>query len=569
MHRTSSLATIATLAALAVPGIANAKTLCVNDPAGCSGDAVAAADLENGALKGVWRSDGDPDKVVIGPGTYDGGADAIYVGGTDEIEIAGSGRDQTRLTSKSLANSFVLGFASVNFSKVHLRDLEVQVPEAFPNEAGGGIMGRAGTYERIRITSANPGSYGIVTNGELSTLRDVEIEAPGGTGVRVNAPTSVVSSTIRGEEGITNTSDTTSSFKVDRSTIEGGVGSKFGSAVTNRSAIVTVRNSVITLEAEATDGASQAVDTRSAKGLDATTSLEHVTVVNEGLKEWTTGLASNAAVGQDGKASTQARSSIVRGFGNDIHRTAGSAAGDGAAIVSLRHVNASSLDNEGIGNGSVERISVIDADPQFVPGTYRLAQGSSSIDAGDPVVAVSPQDRDGNPRRQDGNGDSTEIGDLGAYEHTFVPAVKVDDPPVLPVASVEPAKPRQADPQPPVALPLAATFGKPGKVEVLRRGATFLVRTGDAVSCRAGGPVCSLAVTAKVKRGKRLVTVGTLRAKVGAGKTTKVQLKLGKTGAKLLRSSKRLKVSLVLTAKQAGARDARAARSITARKPRR
>ena len=79
----------------------------------------------------------------------------------------------------------------------------------------------------------------------------------------------------------------------------------------------------------------------------------------------------------------------------------------------------------GIGN--------IDGDPQFMCdpddggdgwgaggndnfGDLHLLAGSPCIDAGDNAAASGPLDLDGNPRTIDGDGNGTEVVDMGAYE---------------------------------------------------------------------------------------------------------------------------------------------------------
>ncbi len=57
------------------------------------------------------------------------------------------------------------------------------------------------------------------------------------------------------------------------------------------------------------------------------------------------------------------------------------------------------------------------ADPQYVPGEFRLQTGSPVLDVGLNSVAGS-LDGDGAPRIQDGDGDGTAIVDLGAFERS-------------------------------------------------------------------------------------------------------------------------------------------------------
>ncbi len=69
---------------------ASATTLCVDGPTGCSGIAVAKADLQSGALSGGAApagtfNDGQPDLIRLAPGTYTspGGGVVVTSGSTD------------------------------------------------------------------------------------------------------------------------------------------------------------------------------------------------------------------------------------------------------------------------------------------------------------------------------------------------------------------------------------------------------------------------------------------------------------------------------------------------------
>jgi len=63
------------------------------------------------------------------------------------------------------------------------------------------------------------------------------------------------------------------------------------------------------------------------------------------------------------------------------------------------------------------QVGNIVADPQYVPGEFRLQAGSPAVDAGLDSVAGAT-DLDGAPRIQDGDGDGMAVVDLGAFERS-------------------------------------------------------------------------------------------------------------------------------------------------------
>ena len=554
MHRTVSLAGIAAAVALAVPGVAGATTFCVNGPAECSGFATPAHDLQN-TLQGPHRADGQADTVFIGPGTYTSPG-SWRVLGKDALEIRGSGRGKTVLTSSASQNIYVLNAWDLGLQDVRVRDLDVAIPSSFPddNGPGAGAYFAAGRVERVRVTSANPGSAGIYL-GTGGTLGDVAVDAPGATAVMVTGLATIEDSTIRGRDGVRNTGPVYSGFSIRRSTIEAGIAAKGGYGVLNENATADVRDTVVRLDAGAT-GVLGGVYTQAHSGKDATTTLDHMTLVSDAASATTIGVVTESAAFQAGNAGSLLRNSIVRGYGTSGKRIAGSGPNDGSAGVTWNRVLAKPHE-AGVGNGKTAAEHVVDADPQFEPGTSRPGVGSPAVDAGDPGFAAAGPDRSGAPRVADGNGDGSAVTDLGAFER---PAAA----PAPAAAAPESSTPRADAPPRLLPLPLAATFAKPRAAKVLRSGRTFLVRTGDAVACRAGGPPCT--VTLVARSGRRVA--GRARLTVAAGRTAKLSVKLTRTAAKRLRATKRLRLSLALSARKAGARDASLRRTISLRRPR-
>jgi predicted outer membrane repeat protein len=163
--------------------------------------------------------------------------------------------------------------------------------------------------------------------------------------------------------------------------------------------------------------------------------------------------------------------------------------------------------------------------------TIALPAGSPAIDGGDAGNCPATDQR-GLPRPQGGGCD------IGAFEAE-------PTPPAPPAAQ-------------PISAPAKPTIKRRGKVKVKAVGKTFLVQTGFAVSCPAGGQSCTGTIKARAPKSMlprvsasaaKRVPIGKGNFTVAAGKTTRLSLKLNRKGAKMLRSAKRLGAALEIRAR--------------------
>jgi hypothetical protein len=419
-----------------------ATTFCVGGPAGCAGVPVAAADLEAGALAAPQLADGQPDQIVIAPGTYTEVADGTWnVGaGNDALTIRGAGAGQTTLGSAGTGNQMVLNLEAAGDHPVTLRDLTVAVPASFPDMGGyGAAMAAVGDLvERVHVTSANPRAGGIST-AEGTMLRDIEVDTPAGAAVQVSAGSATVveNAVLTGNQGVDSFPGATTTVRRARIAVTGDSVGGAAAGLSNQGGSVTASNVLIALTGAAMNQAAGV--TASAVATDSTTSLSHLTIAKAGGTN-TVGVSSSVNSGNPGNASITLANSIVRGI--DFPGSASSVAGGGVPAITVRTSNAPPLLFSGDGVVSQSEGNQ-DADPQFVApasGDYHLGAGSPSIDAGNVAYTTQATDLDGGGRVQDGNEDGLAKPDQGAYERPD-PTPPLSDPPSSPSSPASPGSP--------------------------------------------------------------------------------------------------------------------------------
>lgn len=493
-----------TAAVLACAGPASATTFCVPGfHAACpdNGTNVVKTTVESAAKSNA--TDGAADTVIIAAGTFTDDDDGtIAPTGTDLLTIQGAGADATILTSSANTNSYVF---NENFrgGATTVRDLRIVVPTSFPDGLGSAAQtSKNSLLERVDVEVRNPGSDAL-SSFATGTYRDGRIYATGagtiGRGVATNGaqgagPATLERLRIEGTTTAVSANAATVPVTLRRSTItnptQSGVSAIGGSA--------TVENSVIEFS-----GVGTPLAVAGAPGASGTLTARNVTLVGSA---GATGPALSSRVngGVTGNASVTLRDSIVRGFGVTYSRAAPVSGNDGDASLTIATSNVAVTGSQS-GDGTLTTTGNIDADPLFTGASdFRLLAGSPSIDAAD---AASPltEDRDGNARPTDGNGDGTLRADQGAYEAPTVAVPPIVDPPVV-------------DP-PPVTTPIDPPVTPPAKDTTKPR--LSALKVVGKLSARRGGRVrFTLSEKATVtlrftRRGSRKVVTRTVKAKAG------------------------------------------------------
>ena len=404
------LAPAAALAVLVLAGFvpaADADTFCVSAPA-CSGtpESTLASALAASAANGGGR-----DRIEIGPGIFDTGANLIDAAG-NPVDIVGAGVDQTALIHPA-------GLGTVPLLNV-LEPTSTVSDVEFRMADGGGHTGinSFGTTERVRFTHL--GTTAAVTGASLrgtAVLRSATADLPAGgsSGVQINpgAQATVedvsVDSTSTGIEAFGG--GTIRRVRL-RSNLPLNFSSTSPAALTLEDAVLEVLPGVNTPTALSSTGFSGA-------GADASLSATHVTAT-------TTDPASSVAVearALTGTASATITNSTFSGFATDVKRA--TAAGT-TANVSLDFSNydvTKRLETGGGAGAITDGSHNVTVEPRFVDAAARdlRLRGDSPLvdraDAASPLGGESATDADGHDRKVDGDGNGNARADIGALEY--------------------------------------------------------------------------------------------------------------------------------------------------------
>ena len=393
---------------------ASATTFCVpgfSDACPNSGGNVAQANLETAV--NTSASDGQPDRVLVGPMTYTD-PDVFAADGTDSLQIIGSGPDTTRITTANTTGFFTVDFTGSN--QVIMRNLTVEIPAAQLNGSGGGIAMRADVMENVTIESLNPGATGISVQGG-GAFRDGDIiGAPGGN-FKYGA------STLAGESGLFTISGSlirNASTAVYSEFPEVPIAIRDSFLFPIGKGVVSAVGSKMTLDNTVIEpGSDAAIKVVNGPAADPLITVRHSTIVNHGDQS-NVALRLEAFTGASFTSSIDVvvSDSIIRGFDTPFSRTAPTSGTGRNANLTIRGSNFSPV-GVSVGNGAlnVSDPGNINADPLFTGQfDYRLLAGSPSIDKGGTGPAYDT-DLFGSPRSLDGNGDGIAVADQGAFEY--------------------------------------------------------------------------------------------------------------------------------------------------------
>jgi hypothetical protein len=530
----------AVLASAAFAAPAGANTYCVNTPS-----CVSAGGVDSGsdgaalaAALSTAQANAGADRVEIGPGSYSNAGGFAYNGqATNPIEIVGAGSDKTMLTNTTTGTTLFLNAPNssvtalgvvtapasnavgVSLAATQSMGSDLAVSDQAGTTSGRGAVVTAGsTLEHATVTStAGHFLYGVAG---LGTLRD-----------------STVSGGIYGVLGITG---------VHRVTIAGALGTGLINTGQLSSKFDQVLIRVPTGASGLTVGTSASID--------SVTTADHVTIVGAGDASSLGASARSTSGGPPHNAKLILRSSIVRGVGHDLSRTAA----NGAADLEVDHSDfdpATTLEDiQPGGSGAlVDNGGNVNVDPQFASTSdFHLLAGSPVIDQGAAAVQAgeSSTDLDGAARLF---GAAT---DMGAFEYEPPPP-----PPPPSPGSTESSSgtsesgttaPAGEDPaaQPPVAAPDLPQVPPPGSPS-FSLGRTITVRrpsTGSLkFTCKAAGP-CAL--TSKLTSGSTVIARA--RGSIAEGHAAQVTVRLTRAGRKLLAHRPKLRVKLTGTVTNPG-----------------
>jgi hypothetical protein len=571
----AAASTLAIILGLALVAPAGATTFCVPgfDPERCPDDGqnVAQADLETALQSDA--TDGEPDELVVAPGTYTD-ADTFSPSGSDPLTVEGAGAgvaadpDATRLTTAASGNVFVVNLGAASLRPIVMRDLTVVVPAALPDSQGAGMQVFGDTLERVDVEVANPGSDGIPSWPGGGSFEEGSIYPVGAGLVRraiasgnsgIAGPISIEDATlVEPQYGIWAEHEAVP-VTVERTVVEHP--SQIGVFVTESGA-ATMANSIVVL-----DGSADALQVNSNNGGEASLSADHVTLVQEGSPVASIGASSRST--STGSATMLVENSILRGFTSSYFRHSDGSGGE--ADLTIGHSNFPPQGPD-IGPGTLDLATAnIDADPLFAgappygaPADLELEPGSPSIDAGDPAPGGEPADFLGAPRPLDGDEDGSAVRDQGAFEA----APPAPEPPSDP----EPEDEGEDDSPPAPAPPLVAAPPADGAVAVRLLGRRAPVaRRGFArlrLHCprNEATPPCRgrvlLLTRARLRLGgkRRRVVLARAGFRLAPGATRSVRLRLGAAKLRLLKRNRRARGLLAVARVRDGAGNRRVVR---------
>jgi hypothetical protein len=535
MQRTSLAALAATIAALALPGMASADTFCVNVPT-----SECLLGTQKNTIQGALDAsdgNGQADLVKIGakPTPYD--EDQFVYHGDERITITGAGAEKT-----VLAGSGVFPVLSVESPVSEITHLGIEVPDV---DHGTGLY-----------TDAAASSLKITYGGQNQTTRGMNALG----GARLDDSRIAMGAVGHGVWG----SDPSAPLFVRDSTINAaaGVSVRPGSwANLSRLFIRGANVGIIAMDGKVdadnlviTHGAGPANGVVAFGG--TAVSLAHGTLVGGGSG------ANGVIVGAETSASTSVEldDSVIAGYGHSVFRQG---EGTGSADFTARYSSfggGAMLHSEGQGTLSIAgNGNLLDVDPQFtapdalIPN-FKPLPSSPLVDAADPLDPVM-LDVLGAPRPLDGDGVGGARSDIGAIEREAAPPPPGD--PANPGDAGEPATPAEpVDPAQAAAGP-DIRIG-PRRLRLTRKGyARLRVTCPESADERCVG---RLRLERKPRGSVR--TAATRRFSVPAGRAANVAVRVPR-GLRRLVARKAVRVQVVATARDATSASRSTRRTVT------
>lgn len=492
---------IAVLACAVAVGLAaspaSASTYCVPDySSACPATGINEKQADLNTALSLYGADGNPDKVIIAPGTITS-ATPFKAAGNDPLEIVGAGRDKTFLTSSASGNGYVLDLTSGSNREVTVRNLAVLVPTSF--STGAAVSETGDHFESVDLITRNDGAAAVFIPTAGSSFKDIEVfgqnGASFGAGFWSYNETGCGTGEISFENLRMTGSQTGISWNCPATTVSvtnssfAGVNSAID--VTN-GATVSVTNALIQ------NAEGPPIRLFNSANKVTTLNLDHVTVVATGdpnqpaIRGRVDSLASPSK-----NIEINLSNSILTGFAHSWSLETPASPVQGNILLSASH---SLTDADGLltGEASVSSDSNLTGAPTFAgPLDFHLASGSPGIDSGDPTAPSPTVDLEGNLRPVDGDGDGTAVRDMGAFE--YQPPTCATDPSLCPKDVTAPKVSR-----------IKFRF-RPGK------GGSLRMRVSEAASVRV--------VFSPLPKGRGRAAV---RARGKAAKAGPLTLKLGK-----------------------------------------
>jgi hypothetical protein len=519
--------------ALAVPAAASATDYCVANAACVTGGGVDEGTGPTGLLQALTAADahadvGGPDRVLVGPGTYNhvGTGPSPAFAANDGVVVQGAG-PTTVLTRDAIGSSAVLSVDATS----HVSDLAVTVPGA-SGMTGVQLYGQADGLTVTSTLSAQL-AYGVEEHTG-AVLTHATVTVPGGVGVGMESSTTVTDSTIVADQGIDGSAGRNTVLRSRIRAVSYGILTYYST--------LTVQDTLIDLGGHAAIGI---FSNANANG-NATAALRHLTIVNGGSSGGGLIVSSNG-----GKASTATlRDSIIDGtFSRPIAIAADGSGSTASLTTGYSSYDAAAVFRSGT-SGAVTppapaATNLLTAAPGFVDaagGDWHLRTDSPLVDTGTPGAldaGESTTDADGLPRL---------VGaarDPGAFE------VPPPTPDAVPPAVDPPAGPVAPGPVVPIAAPRPPAprgAAKPVLSALAFSPRAFRAGTGARLGTRLNYKLSAAAtVTFRVERAASGHRAGTACAAHGKGKKCtryvvlagKVSQK-GATGKNTLRFTGRL-----------------------------